>query len=93
MRRWSAWGCLREDRTHRWDGVFQQRNESNRLENRNAQRRSNRTGSLMAQMTIRASRVAGGVVMVPVADHTSGEHQQRDQRQANSEDANRLPHG
>jgi hypothetical protein len=44
-------------------------------------------------MTVRAPRIARGIMMVPVADHTCGKDQQRDQRQANPEDANRLPHG
>ena len=50
-------------------------------------------GSLVAQMTIRASCVAGGIVMIPVADDACGKDQERDQRQRNPEYANRLPHG
>jgi hypothetical protein len=43
-------------------------------------------------MTVRTPRIAGGIVMIPVADDTCGKDQKRDQRQANPEDANRLPH-
>jgi len=43
-------------------------------------------------MTVRALSVAGGIVMVPVADNTCGKDQKRSQRQANPEDANHLPH-
>jgi hypothetical protein len=44
-------------------------------------------------MTVRAARVIGGIMMIPVADDTCGKDQEREQRQANPEDANRLPHG
>ena len=43
-------------------------------------------------MAIRAVRVIAGALVIPVADHTRGKDQQRDERQGNSEDPNRLLH-
>jgi hypothetical protein len=47
-------------------------------------------GGLVAQMTVRASRVIRGIVMIPVADNTCGKDQERDQRQRNPEYVNRF---
>ena len=47
----------------------------------------------MAQMAIRATRVVRGIVVIPVADHTRGKGQQRDQRETNTEDADGFRHG
>jgi hypothetical protein len=45
----------------------------------------------MAQMAVRAMRVIRGIGMMPVTDDAGSKDQQRDQRQENSEYANRLP--
>lgn len=36
--------------------------------------------------------VVADALMVPVADHTGGKDQQRDERQGNRDDSNRFPH-
>jgi len=83
---------LRKDRTSGRDNYFKQVKRGNRLENRNAQGSGRLDGRLMAQMTIRAIRVIRGIGMMPVADDTSRKDQERDQRQGNSEYADRLTH-
>jgi hypothetical protein len=47
----------------------------------------------MPQMAIRAMRVVVPALVMPVADHTRGEDQEREERQGNPEDLNRLSHG
>jgi hypothetical protein len=84
---------LRKNRTRGRNNVFQQRQKCNRSKDRNAQGGFRLDGGLVAQMTIRASRVIRGIVVIPVADNTCGKDQERDQRQRNPEYANCLPHG
>src|SRR6267143_295271 len=87
-----AWCDLREDRTHGCNNFFLRRQNSNRLENRNAQGSFSLDGGLVAQMAIRTIRVIRGIGMMPVADDAGGKYQKGDQRQRNPEYANRLAH-
>jgi len=41
-------------------------------------------------MTVRASRIIRGIVMIPVTDDASGKNQQRQQRYRNTENADCL---
>ena len=47
----------------------------------------------MSQMAIGTASVIVRAPVMPIADHTRSEDQQRDERQGNSEDAKRLAHG
>ncbi len=47
---------------------------------------------LVTQVAVRAARVIVRALVVPVADHTRGKDQQRDQRQRNAENPERLLH-
>ena len=46
----------------------------------------------MTEMAIRATRIVVRALMVPVTDHTRNEHQERNQREGNSENAKSLLH-
>ena len=46
----------------------------------------------MAQMAVRAANVVVRAAMIPIADHTGGKHQQRDERQRYPENSNGLLH-
>src|SRR6267143_6517241 len=87
-----AWCDLREDRTRGCNNFFLRRQNSNRLENRNAQGSFSLDGGLVAQMAIRTMRVIRGIGMMPVADDAGGKYQKGNQRQRNPEYANRLAH-
>jgi len=41
----------------------------------------------MAEVAIRAARVVAGTLVVPVADHASGKHNEREKRKKCTEDA------
>ena len=47
----------------------------------------------MAKMAVGTPHIVVGAPVIPVADHTRSEDQQRDERQRNSEYPNRLSHG
>ena len=81
---------MRKDWTGGRDNYFQQRQGSNRFENGYAKVNCRLNRGLMPQMAIRAVRVIRGIGVIPIADYTSRKYQQRDQRQGNPEDANRL---
>jgi hypothetical protein len=83
---------LRKDRTRDRNNYFQERQSSNRLENRNAQGGFRLDGDLVPEVAVRAMRVIRGIGVMPVADDACGKDQQRDQRQGDPEYANRLPH-
>jgi hypothetical protein len=46
----------------------------------------------MAKVAVGATRVVVCAPVVPIANHTRGENQQRDERQGNPEYSNRLSH-
>jgi len=43
-------------------------------------------------MAVRAARIVIGTLVIPVADHTRSKHQEREQREGNTENAKRLLH-
>jgi hypothetical protein len=45
----------------------------------------------MAEVAVGTVRVVAWALVIPVADDAGGEHQQRDQREGNSENANSFP--
>ncbi len=46
----------------------------------------------MPQVAVRATRVVVRALVIPVADHTRGKDQQRDERQGNCDDADSPAH-
>ena len=46
----------------------------------------------MPQVAVRAMRIIARALVVPIANYAGGEDQQRDQRQGDSENANRFVH-
>ena len=92
-RGWCAWCSLGKDRACGRISIFRQRQRSDRLENGDTLGSLDLVGSLVPQMTVRATRVLSGIVMIPVADDAGGKNQQRDQREGNPDYANRLLHG
>ena len=71
---------------------MRQRNGSHRLEHGHGRRGNQLRRSLMRKMAIRAARVIGRAVAIEVGDDNCGEHQQREERQGNSEDADGPAH-
>ena len=88
----SARRGLRKNRTRGPDGILRQRHGGDRLQQGHRRRDDQLRGGLVAQMAVRTMRVIVGALVIPVADHTRRKDQQRDERQGNPENANRLPH-
>ncbi len=46
----------------------------------------------MTEMAVRAMRIVIRALMIPVTDHTRSKHQERDQREGDTENAKSLLH-
>src|ERR1700716_2931851 len=91
-RGWCTWRNLRKERSCCCSYFFQQKQSCDRLENANPQGSFGLNGCLVAQMTVRAMRVIRRIGMMPIADDAGSKNQQRNQRERDSEYANRFPH-
>jgi hypothetical protein len=72
--------------------VLRQRQGSDRLQQVHERRDYELGRSLVSQMAIGATSVIVRALVMPIADHTRSEDQQRDERQGDSEDAKRIAH-
>jgi hypothetical protein len=92
MQRVVRGGNLRESRTAGCGKILRQRQGGDRPQQGDCGSGLELSGGLVTQMAVRTARLVVGILVVPVADHTRGEDQQRDERQRNAENAKGVSH-